>query len=134
MPLPARYDKTNGIGVFRAKLNVAWTSADVGKVIGVSINGSGRLVKGGAATAVVGVVTIREAKNAGDTVDVMDRGEIADFLFLNDGTTATIAGTVYYADAATGDMTATATSNKRVGQLLETADGVTRLIVRCMQS
>jgi hypothetical protein len=134
MALLARYDKYDGkSGGFRAKLNAAWSSADVKKVIGVSINGSGRIVKGGAATAIVGVVVIGEAKAAGDVVDVMTSGEIVDFFLLNDNSTATVAGTVYYADAATGDLTATATSNKRVGQLLETVDGVSRLIVRVVQ-
>lgn len=134
MALTSRYDKYSPrAGGFRAKLNAAWGAADIGKVIGVSINGTGRLVKGGAATAIMGVVIINEAKNAGDSVDVMTHGEIADFTLLNDNATATIAGTVYYADNVTGDMTATATANKRVGQLLE-KDGVDRLVVRVVQA
>lgn len=134
MALTARYDKYDPIsGGFRARLNAAWTSTDINKVVGVSINSSGRVVKGGAATAVVGVVVIREAKNAGDVVDVMTSGEIADVATLNDGTTATVDGTVYYADATTGDITATATSNKRIGQLVDGGLGQNRLIVRVVQ-
>lgn len=135
MPTTSRYDKYDSrAGGFRGILAAAWPASDVGKLYGVSIDGTGKVAKGGAATAVVGVVVINEAKNAGDTVDVMTHGEIADFNFLNDGTTATVVGTVYYADnAAAGAPTATATSNKRIGQRVLDNPDKGRLIVRVVQ-
>lgn len=135
----SRFDKYDPIsGGFRGKLKAALvvaTAADKEKLFGVSIEAAtGLLVLGGAATAIVGVINVRESKAAGDIVDVMTSGEIADFYFLNDGTTATVLGTAYYADNVTGALTATTTSNKRVGQVV--ADSVSarrRLIVRVVQ-
>lgn len=135
----SRFDKYDPIsGGFRGKLKAALvvaTAADKEKLFGVSIEAAtGLLVLGGAATAIVGVINVRESKAAGDIVDVMTSGEITDFYFLNDGTTATVLGTAYYADNVTGALTATTTSNKRVGQVV--ADSVSarrRLIVRVVQ-
>lgn len=126
-----RYDRfKDDTGGFRAALAAAWSSSDVGKIFGVSINSSGKVVKGGAdAAAICGVVIVTEAKIIGDIVDVMTAGQIADFITLADGSTATIAGTKYYAIPGTGVLTATATSNKLVGTLLE-KDGRDRFIVR----
>lgn len=128
--LGPRYDKYQGDdgGGFRARVAEAWTSTEVGKIFGVSINSAGKVVRGGAATAIVGIVIVQGPKAINDVVDVMRMGEVADVLTLNDGTTATTAGTVYYADATTGAITATATSNKRIGQMLE-KDGRDRLLV-----
>jgi len=127
----ARYDKYDGkVGGFREALAVAWTSADVGKIFGVSRNSSGLIVKGGAdAAAIIGVVIVNRAMQANEIVDVMFAGEIADFTTLDDGATATIAGTKYYAAFATGIITATATNNKLIGQLGQ-KDGRDRLNVR----
>jgi hypothetical protein len=135
----ARFDKYGPVtGGFRAKLKVAitvTTAADREKVFGVSIEAAtGLLLLGGAATAIRGVINVRESKAAGDMVDVMTHGELADFNFLNDGTTATVLGTPYYADNVTGALTATTTSNKQVGVMV--ADSVTgrnRLVVRVTQ-
>lgn len=135
----ARFDKYAPIsGGFRGKLKVALTvatAADKEKVYGVSIEAAtGLVLLGGAATAIVGIINVRESKAAGDMVDVMTSGELADFNFLNDGTTATVLGTAYYADNVTGALTATTTSNKRIGQMV--ADSVTgrnRLVVRVVQ-
>ena len=135
----SRFDKYDPVsGGFRGKLKLALavaTAADKEKLFGVSVEAAtGLLVLGGAATAVVGVINVRESKAAGDVVDVMTSGEISDFYFLNDGVTATVLGTAYYVDNVTGAITATATSNKRIGQLV--ADSVAarrRLIVRVVQ-
>jgi len=134
----ARFDKYDPIsGGFRGKLKVAFavaTALDKERVFGVSIEAAtGLIVIGGATTAIIGVVNIREAKAAGDFVDVMTSGEIADMFFLNDGSTATVLGTVYYADAATGAITATSTSNKRVAQRVVDTPDKGRMIVRVVQ-
>lgn len=111
------------------------TAADKEKVFGVSVEAAtGLIVLGGAAAAIRGIIQVRESKAAGDIVDVMTSGELADFNFLNDGVTATVLGTPYYADNVTGALTATSTSNKQVGVMV--ADSVTgrnRLVVRVVQ-
>lgn len=128
--MAARYDKYDPIsGGFRAQLAAAWTSSDVGKVWAVGLNTSGKVVKGAGNSGVLGVLIIHEAKAINDTVDVMTAGELADFAFLNDGVTATIAGTAYYGDVTTGAITATATANKKLGTMIE-KDGRDRFLVR----
>lgn len=135
----ARFDKYDPIsGGFRAKLKSAITvstAADKEKLFGVSIEAAtGLVVLGGAATAIRGVINVRESKAAGDMVDVMTSGEIANFNFLNDGTTPTVLGTPYYVDNVTGAPTATTTSNKQVGVLVaDSVSGRNRLVVRVVQ-
>lgn len=135
----ARFDKYDPVsGGFRAKLKLAFTvttAADKERLFGVSIEAAtGLVLIGGATTAIRGVVNIRESKAAGDIVDVMTSGEIANFNFLNDGVTATVLGTPYYADATTGALTATSTSNKQVGVLVaDSVAGRNRLVVRVVQ-
>lgn len=139
----ARFDKYGPItGGFRGKLKAAVTvstAADREKLFYVSIEAAtGLVVVGGAiaATAVRGIINVRESKAAGDIVDVMTSGEIADFNFLNDGVTATVLGTPYYADntAGGGGLTATATTNKQVGILVaDSVSGRNRLVVRVVQ-
>ncbi len=125
----ARIDKIPPGSSFRAKLAVAWPSSDAGKTYGVGLNASGKVVKGAGATGILGVYTPSGAMPADYTIDVMKAGaEIADFNFLNDGTTATIAATKYYAIPADGMITATSTSNTLVGHTVE-KDGFNRLIV-----
>lgn len=122
----ARYDKYNPIsGGFRAKLAGAWSSSDVGKIFGVGLDTSGRVVKGAGNTGIVGVVVVNRAMAAGDVVDVMQHGEIVDAT-MSDGTTALTAGTPYYFVVATGLLSATATAQPKVGFTVET----TRLVVR----
>jgi hypothetical protein len=135
----SRFDKYDPIsGGFRGKLKAALsvsTAVERERVFGVSVEAAtGLLVLGGAATAIRGVIQVRESKAAGDMVDVMTSGEIANFDFLNDGTTPTVLGTPYYVDNVSGAPTATTTSNKQVGVLV--ADSVTgrnRLVVRVVQ-
>lgn len=125
----SRFDKYDPMdGGFRAPLNAAIPSADVGKIIGVSLNGSGKVVYGGAAAInIKGVICPVTAMNAGDIIDVMTDGEIVDAT-LNDGTTPLTAGTDYAATAAAGNgaITATLASNQYIGHTVE----ATRLIVR----
>lgn len=116
----ARYDKYDPIsGGFRAALAANWLSGDLEVPIGVGLNTSGQVVKGGGNTGVIGVICLTKLRNAGDIVDVMTDGEIVEVASLT-------AGTAYYAVPASGALSATATANKRIGHTVE-AD---RLIVR----
>lgn len=122
----ARYDKYDPIGGgFRAASAIAWTSADLGKIFAVGLNSSGQVVKGAGNTGVIGVVVVTEAKAIGAIIDVMYDGEIVEAT-MSDGTTALTAGTAYYAVDATGLLSATATSQRKIGFTVET----TRLIVK----
>lgn len=134
----SRFDKYDPIsGGFRAKLKVALTvttALEKERVFGVSIEAAtGLLVLGGAATAIRGLIQVRESKAAGDVVDVMTSGEIVDQFFLNDGVTATVLGTAYYVDNVTGALTATTTSNKQVGVRVADSPDKGRMIVRVVQ-
>jgi hypothetical protein len=103
-------------------------AARVGDIIGVSLNGSGRVVEGGAVATIKGVICPVKAMAAGDIIDVMTDGEIVNCT-LNDGTTALTAGTSYYSDAAAnGDITsaANAGANAYIGHTVEAG----RLIIR----
>lgn len=125
----ARIDKIPPGSSFRAKLAVAWPASDKGKVYGVGLNASGKVVKGAGTTGILGIYCPSGARAADEVIDVMrDGSELADFNFLNDGTTATIAATKYYAIPADGLITATATSNTFIGHTVE-KDGFNRLIV-----
>lgn len=120
----SRFDKYDPYsGGFRAKLESAISSSDVGKVFGVSLNGSGRVVLGGALDVVRGVICATQEMAARDTIDVMTDGEITDFL-LSGGSGATAGATVYSA-VADGATSHTATG-RSIGFCVES----TRLIVR----
>jgi hypothetical protein len=125
----SRFDKYEPMGGgFRAPLNAAILAADVGKIIGVGLNGTGKVVYGAAAAiGIKGVIVPVRPMAAGEIIDVMTDGEIVEAT-LNDLTTALTAGTDYYATAAAGNgaITATLTSNQYIGHTVE-AD---RLIVR----
>jgi hypothetical protein len=133
-----RFDKYDPIsGGFRGKLKLALavaTALDKERLFGVSVEAAtGLLVLGGASTAIRGVINVRETKAAGDVVDVMTGGEIVDAFFLNDGTTATVLGTIYYVDNVTGAITATSTSNKQIGVRVVDTPDKGRIIVRVSQ-
>jgi hypothetical protein len=115
----ARYDKV--IASFRAPLNAAWPAGgglgQVGRVTAVSLNTSGRVVVGGAATTdLVGVVVVDTPKAVGDIVDVLVLGEIVECTTTD--ITAMSAGDQVYA-ATTGQLSDTATANKKVGNVIE---------------
>lgn len=125
----ARYDKYNPIsGGFRAASAIAWVfnateaSNDLGKMWGVGLDSSGRVVKGAGQTGIIGVVVLQQPKAIGEIIDVMTDGEIVDFT-LHSGSAAA-AGTRYFAPSGTGvpDTTNTGT---RLGWTVET----TRFIV-----
>lgn len=107
-------------GGFRAKLNANWLLADLNKVVAVSLNASGKVVKGTAGqSGFVGVVCLTKVLNADDVVDVMQDGEIVEL-------TGLAAGTSYYA-VASGEGVNTTNTLPKVGWTVE----ATRLVVRC---
>lgn len=116
----SNYDKYDPkAGGFRAPLHADWLVEDLKKVVGVGLNASGNLVKGAGNSGLVGVIVLTEALKAGDIVDPMTAGEIVDF--------PGVAGTVYYADPATGEVNATSAAGKvRVGHTVKAK----RLVVR----
>lgn len=138
------YDKVPPHGTFRAPLAADWLDADRDKIFAVKLNTSGQVVKtAGAATTVndvVGLIVVRgiqqpyypgttptyRSPKAGEIVDVMKRGEIVE---VSDAeiTGAVILGGGVYVVAADGTLSHTATSNFRIGHLVD----ATRLIVNC---
>jgi len=121
----ARYDKYEpNAGGFRALLDVAWVTADVGKVWAVGLNAAGHIVKGAGTTGIVGVIIVNEPQPAGAVGDVMTHGEVTNFNLQNGSAAA--AGTTYFGVAADGTFNTT-TSGTKLGYTVE-AD---RLVVRC---
>jgi hypothetical protein len=109
-------------GGHRAALNADWLVGDVRKVVPVSLNASGKVVKGTAGqSGFIGVVILTKALKANDIVDVMQDGEVVEM-------TGLAAGTQYWAAADGNSITATqAAGLRKVGWTVE----ATRLIVRC---
>jgi hypothetical protein len=72
-----RVDKSQPYGgTTRARLNADWLAADVGEVIGVGLNASGRVVKGAGNTGCIGVLVMSQVRNAGHPVDILKFCEI----------------------------------------------------------
>ena len=123
----ARYDKYDPIsGGFRAPLESAVTSSDVGTPIAVGLNGSGRVIPAADGATVRGVFVADKPFAAGDIADVMTDGEIVEF----EGETVTAGdpaapGTDYYGTAA-GEITTTHEGNTPIGFTVEAS----RLVVR----
>jgi hypothetical protein len=120
----ARIDKYEPkSGGFRAILAFAPVAGDVGKPIPVELNGSGRVVKAVANSAVLrGVICMPSLLNNGDPIDVMTDGEIVDVTTA--GVTGAVAGAEIKAGAA-GTLDAAGTG-KSVGWMVE----AWRLVVR----
>lgn len=114
------YDKYDPIsGGFRVPLADDMDAADT--PIGVGLDSSGEVVPGAGQTGVIGVVCLTKDKKAGDIVDVMTSGEIADAAGI-------AAGTIVTANTTSGvisDGAASATQTP-VGFTAEAS----RLIVR----
>lgn len=104
---------------FRARLAEALDADDVGTLLGVGLDTDGRLVKGDGEIGMVGVVSPLAPMAIGDWIDVFRVGAtFADFEFLADGETETVAGTRYYADGTTGAVDDTDTGTA-IGFTLE---------------
>lgn len=110
----ARVDKTNSaVGVVRAVLAADIVQADWNKVIGVGIDVNGKCVRGAGQTGVIGVVICdRTNYKAGQIADIFKLADIV-------GNVGLVAGTKYYAVAATGVLTVTAGTDKMVGFTVE---------------
>jgi hypothetical protein len=127
----SRFDKYDPFdGGFRARLNAALLSTDVGVIRAVCINTSGRVVigsvGGGGLVDIRGLICPTEPMPVGAAIDVITDGEIAQATMT--AGTAFTAGALVFAHAdATGTVDATATAGKAVGFTVE----LNRLVVRC---
>lgn len=110
-----KYDSKDG--GFRAPLGFALPAGDIGLAIGVGLDATGRVVRGGGNTGIKGVLVLTMAKAVGDIVDVMTDGELVEF--------PGVAGTNYYAVVATG-VIGTTNTDTYVGCTVEGS----RLVVR----
>lgn len=101
-----RVDKSDPYsGTHRARLESAWLAADVGEIVGVGLNASGRIVKGAGNTGVIGVLCLSQVRPAGHPVDILKRAELVGGTQIA-GVDA-VAGTSYAITAA-GVISATA--------------------------
>lgn len=123
-----RFDKYGPVtGGFRAPLAAGIVLADVSKIQGVSINGAGAVVVGGAAeTAIIGVICPHKVFAAGDIIDVMTHGEIVEA--STSAGTAFTAGAIVKVVGTTGAIAAgVAGAGERViGRMIE----LDRMVVR----
>lgn len=121
----SRYDKYDPKdGGFRAPLNAAMVTADVGVMYAVGLNTSGRVVKGAGNTGIIGVLVVNQPMAAGEIVDVMTDGEIAEFTLANGSAAA--AGTRYFGVAADGTWNTTNTGT-RLGWTAEAGRFIARV-------
>lgn len=124
----ARIDKYQPeVGGFRARLAADWLEADIGAIIGVSLDANGRVVKGAGTQGIVGVCVLQNKNRtkAGDQVDVMTAGELVDVA----GLTGQGAGKKMYMTSA-GVISATVpgagVNGYKLGQMVESD----RLVLR----
>ena len=118
-----RFDKVEPKGgSFRAALNFAIAAVDVGVVVAVGLDANGRVVKGAGQSGIVAVICPSNVMSAGDPIDCMTDGEIADY--------AGVAGTAYYGIDGTGLLDAVAplagVNKARIGHTVQ----AWRLVVR----
>lgn len=113
----ARYDKSDPINsTFRAHVAVDYPDADLGKLFGVGLDSSGKLVKGAGQTGVIAVLALSEKPGVVgplrqvSRVDPMRSGCVTDFGPTTGvpGTDFGVAGTKYFA-ATNGNISATPT-------------------------
>lgn len=117
-----RIDKYDPLsGGFRAPLAADHAATDPGNPVGVGLDVNGRVVDGAGLTGIVGLLSLTQAKKAGDIVDIMTGGEMVEMVGLTAGTLITALNT-------TGVLAVTAPAAGRttVGWTVEAA----RLVVR----
>lgn len=115
-----RIDKYDPIsGGTRAPLAADWTGSETAKAVGLDTNG--RVVAGAGTTGIIGVLCKHDDAKAGDVVDVMTAGELADCTTLD-------PGTVYTANTTTGVISSGAISATQV--LVGFCSSDYRLVVR----
>lgn len=134
----ARFDKYEPLtGGFRAPLNIDFPSADLNKLIPVSLNTSGKIVKGTAGqSGLIGVICLNGfqpnastwtgLRYANDIVDVMQDGEVVEM-------TGLIAGQKYFGAADGNSLIPNSTAHVGLGLIGWTVEA-TRLIVRVQSS
>jgi hypothetical protein len=105
----ARFDKYDGVsGGFRAPLAADFvTAANMSKAFGVGLDTNGRVVLAIGTTGIKGVLILTKKKYAGEIVDVMTAGEVAEFDPVTPGTLAA-AGTNWQALTTDGTISAAA--------------------------
>lgn len=115
----ARYDKFDPIANgFRAHVAADYLDADLGKIFGVGLDTTGKVVKGAGNSGIVGVLVVTSKPGVVgpqkqiSSVDVMQQGCVTDFgpstTGLVPGTDFGTAGTKYYSDN-TGVISTTST-------------------------
>jgi hypothetical protein len=118
----ARVDKVKV--TFRAPLAAATTTARLGGVEAVSLDATGKVVVGTAAqSGFVGVIVPDKIMAAGDIIDVFQEAEVVEFdVGANASVFASVAGTVYTANASGAMQTTVPTAGTnydRVGHTVE---------------
>ena len=128
----ARIDKYSGVtGGFRAPLAAVVATADLGGVIAVGLDSSGRVVRGTGQTGYVGVIVPDKTMAVGQPIDVMTHGEIVEFDKGANGVAnaSAAAGTSFFGGAS-GALSTTApaagVNAVKIGHTVE----ATRLVVR----
>jgi hypothetical protein len=127
----ARYDKYDPVsGGFRAPLELAIASVDVGKLYAVGLNSSGRVIRAGlgAITDITGLICAVRPMAAREIVDVMTAGEIVEALETA-ATAFSANGSLVYGHAD-GTVDDTATAGKVVARIVELPATGARLVVR----
>ena len=120
----SRFDKYDPVsGGFRAPLAALIAVTDKDKVFAVALDNTGKVVRTGITTAIIGVICPTKAMAAGDVIDVMTSGEIVEATFTV-GTAFTAGAPVY--GHADGTVNATVTASKLLGNMVE----LDRMIIR----
>lgn len=124
----ARFDQSDPINsTFRVDIAADYPDANLGKLYGVGLDSSGKLIVGAGQDGICGVLVLNQKPGRVgplrevQRVDVMFCGEITDFgpTAGVPGTDFGLAGTAYYSDAA-GLITATwASGSYFVGRTVE---------------
>jgi hypothetical protein len=124
----ARYDQSDPINsTFRVDIAANYPDANLGKLYGVGLDSSGKLIIGAGQDGICGVLVLNQKPGRVGPlrevprVDVMFSGEITDFgpTAGVPGTDFGVAGTAYYSDAA-GNITSTwAAGSWFVGRTVE---------------
>jgi len=112
-----RYDKFDPVANgFRVNVAADYADADLGKIFGVGLDSTGKVVKGNGQSGVIGVLVVTSKPGVVGPlkqiarVDVMTQGCVTDFCATAGvpGTDVGVAGTKYYSDAS-GNISTTAT-------------------------
>jgi len=120
----SRFDKYDPVsGGFRAPLAALIAVTDKDKVFAVALDNTGKVVRTGITTAIIGVICPTKAMAAGDVIDVMTSGEIVEAT-MTVGTAFTAGAPVY--GHADGTVNGTITTSKLLGNMIE----LDRMIIR----